>query len=526
MMKHSPSSATACSRESSLIANLEAAIECLTNRFRFLLLGSFCLFYLVVTFASTGRKLIWTDEFFTLYLSRLGARDLWAALLTGGDQHPLPFYLLHHLFLRTLGENPWALRLPATLGFLLMMLCVYQFVANRTSVAYGLAAMLLPLATAIYQYAYEARGYSLLLGFGALALLGWQQAEEPGRRRAAVLIMAVGATGGILSHYYTVLLLPAIAAAEMVRSLRRKSWNPAVWLVLGIPIVFLLVFLPLIKSSSGFAATFWGKASLNEVHIFYTTILGPALLCCVAVALLYRLLFSGSTSAAPSNKTFPVEEIVLGVVLASIPFIAYFIGKTITGVFAWRYAIGGVIGIAILFGLFCFRFFRGSAIAAWLIVLTLITFFSINAWGDMRMLAYKRDTMRHFISWLARTSKESDPLIIGNTNNFYFLSYYSPPALKKRYIYLVDAERSVKYLAQDTPDRSLWALNPWFKLNVRPYSSYVDSHPEMKVVIDPDPQWCWLLWALIDDGEKLAVTDRYGGSIFFSASAPEFGRGR
>ena len=135
--------------------------------------------------------------------------------------------------------------------------------------------MLLPLATAIYQYAYEARGYSLLLGFGALAVLGWQQAEEPGRRRAAVLIMAVGVTGGILSHYYTVLLLPAIAAAEMVRALRRKSWNPAVWLVLAIPIVSLLVFLPLIKSSGGFAATFWGKASLNEIPPLYRTILGP-----------------------------------------------------------------------------------------------------------------------------------------------------------------------------------------------------------------------------------------------------------
>ena len=145
-----PNLATGCSRESSLmlillsrfaqarsnhIANLEAAIEYLTNRFRFLLLGSFCLFYLVVTFATIGRKLIWTDEFFTLYLSRLGVRDLWAALMTGGDQHPLPFYLLHHFFLRVLGENPWALRLPATLGFLLMMLCIYQFVANRTSVA-------------------------------------------------------------------------------------------------------------------------------------------------------------------------------------------------------------------------------------------------------------------------------------------------------------------------------------------------------------------------------------------------------
>ena len=64
------------------------------------------LLYLTVTVELARRKLIWTDEFFTLFLGRLNASELWTALLTGGDQHPPPFYLMHHLFLRDLrGES-------------------------------------------------------------------------------------------------------------------------------------------------------------------------------------------------------------------------------------------------------------------------------------------------------------------------------------------------------------------------------------------------------------------------------------
>ena len=36
------------------------------------------------------------------------------------------------------------------------------------------------------------------------------------------------------------------------------------------------------------------------------------------------------------------------------------------------------------------------------------------------------------------------------------------------------------------------------------------SHPEMKVWVYPNPQWIWLLSALIDDGEKLTIVGRLG----------------
>ena len=507
------------------IIAFERTAEGLTTRYRFLLIGGICLVYLTVTLELARRKLIWTDEFFTLYLSRLNPRDLWGALLTGGDQHPPAFYLLHQLFLRSLGENPWALRLPAILGFLFMMLCVYQFVAKRTSVAYGLVGMLIPLATVAYEYAYEARGYSLLLCFLGLAVVSWQRAGDPGRRTGAVIGLAAGVTGGVLSHYYSVVLLPAIAVAEIVRSIQRRSWKPALWLALCVPVVPLIAFLRLIKSSTGFAATFWGKGSLHEINLYYENILGSAatcILCCFAGAGLWRALtYRKRTSAAGRDKTFPVAEIVLAVALAAAPIIGYLFGKTATGVFVWRYAIGGVVGMAILFGFGCFKIFRGSVIAGWLIAAVIATSFAITARATMRTLADRQASLHDLIAWLDTVATDREPLVIADSQSFYALSYYSPPWLKARCIYLADAARSLKYLGHDTPDRSLSALAPWFGLNVNDYAGYLASHAEMKVWVPPNEKWSWLLPALIDDGQKLTIIGRNGTSILYSVAQVE-----
>ncbi|PYI75598.1 MAG: hypothetical protein DMF04_09990, partial [Verrucomicrobia bacterium] len=213
--------------------------------------------------------------------------------------------------------------------------------------------------------------------------------------------------------------------------------------------------------------------------------------------------------------------IVLGIALASAPIIAYVFGEAITGVFAWRYAIGGIVGMALLFGLLCFRLFRGSAIAAWLIVLVVSISFLVSARTKARKLADGRNSLRGLISWFDKIGNPSEPLVIGDSQTFYTLCYYSPPAMKPRYIYLADTKRSLKYLGQDAPDRSLLRLYPWFGLNVKPYGSYVASHPEMKVWVYPNPQWIWLLSSLIDDGEKLTVVGRLSTSTLFSAAAAE-----
>lgn len=500
-------------------ARLERIVAAATDKHRWLLVIMIAVLYLAVTVQLAQAKQIWTDEFFTLFLSRLGLRELWSALLTGGDQHPPPFYLVHHAVFSLFGERPWVLRLPAMTGFLLMIVCVYAFVARRTTPAYGLLAMAMPLVTIAHEYSYEARGYSLLMGWLALAILCWQRAGDRPRRWLPVIGLAVGLLGAVTSHYYSVLLLPALAATEVIRTLRRKSVDGRIWLAMCTPIVPLAVFYPLLHSSSRFAGTFWAQASLSEIHLFYKNVLGTGLaclLCALAVAGLYQMIFGERGKTQDVGSSLPVEEVVLGGALAAAPFAAYLFGKFVTGVFAWRYAIGGIIGLAILFGFFCFRFFRGSRVAALLCLLVIMPYFLLASRVKKHVLTHEVESLKQLTSWLNLRVSGSDPLIIGNSEKFYELSYYGSPAMRQRCVYLVDEKRSAKYLHHDTVERSLWNLNPWFKLNVQPYEPFVREHQSAFVWSGVDPEWNWLTSALIDDGKTLRLLGRVRAGMLFS----------
>ena len=61
---------------------------------------------------------------------------------------------------------------------------------------WGVVAMLFPLSTHIYYYASEARGYGLVMGFTAMAVLTWLMATEPRRRAVFLPLLAVSLAGG------------------------------------------------------------------------------------------------------------------------------------------------------------------------------------------------------------------------------------------------------------------------------------------------------------------------------------------
>ena len=131
----------------------------------------FTVIYLVPTLWLAKYKLMWDDEFFTLYLSRGGWQSILAGLATGADQHPPPFYYLTHLLFQLFGMSHITLRLPAIAGFWILCVCLYEIVRRLTIPMWGVVAMLLPLSTQIYYYATEARGYGLVTGFSAMAVL-------------------------------------------------------------------------------------------------------------------------------------------------------------------------------------------------------------------------------------------------------------------------------------------------------------------------------------------------------------------
>jgi hypothetical protein len=498
---------------------LERYADDVLNRWSVWAIVAICGVCFLLTCGAAAEKIIWTDEFFTLYLSRLESwNQIYQALLTGGDQHPVWFYLTHRFFLNVFGENPLALRLPQVLGFLVMILCVYRFVARRTNRAYGIAAMTMPLLTVAHAYAYEARGYGLVLGYFGLAVLCWQQSGEPGRRMLPLAGLALGLSGAVASHYYAALLIPALVLAEVLRSIRRGRVAWGVWAAICAPAFVIAAAYPLLSAAQAHSAAFWAPATWTAVNTFYVTTFAPAITgigaglaaACLCLALLRVEPETVQTS------TFQPEEIVLAVAIAAGPLVGVLFGKAVTGVFTWRYAIGSVIGLAILFGFSTFTAFRGSAACAAVVVAIAVAVFTIQCVSRVGKLRAERQNFQEMLQVLPAGSPES-PLVVAQSDMFYKLTYYTPMHLNRHYIYLTDTEKSRRFLGQNTPDRSLAALAPWFGLPVRPYGSHIAAHPAMTVVTDLDPAWTWLPSALVEDTRStVQVISRFGHSLVLS----------
>jgi hypothetical protein len=242
-----------------------------------LVAGGLTAFYLALAVVLAARRLLWNDEFYTFHIARLpGLAAIWDALTTGAEQLPPLVYVATRWSQAILGTSELATRLPAVLGFGVMTLCLFRVVAWRASPLFAALAMLFPLASGAFPYAYEARPYGLVLGCAGLALLAWQAATEHARRPLALIGLGGSLAAATSLHYYAVLLVGPLALGELVRSARRRRVDYPVWVAFVAAVVPLAAFLPLIRSARRYAGGSWAPADWATVGGVYAFLLDPA----------------------------------------------------------------------------------------------------------------------------------------------------------------------------------------------------------------------------------------------------------
>jgi hypothetical protein len=203
-------------------------------------LGYFSVVFLICTAIHSWCKPLWFDEIFTDYIARLPRLgEVLAAIRV--DNNPPLCYLLTRLSHGLLGTSDLVTRLPSFFGFLAMCISLYYFVAARCGGLYGLAAMLFPVATAAYGFAYEARPYGLLLGFGGAALLSWQLAAGGSRRKLGLLGLAFCLAGAATTHYFGLQIVFPLVVAEGIRSWKRGRLDRWIWLSMAVGVVSMLL---------------------------------------------------------------------------------------------------------------------------------------------------------------------------------------------------------------------------------------------------------------------------------------------
>jgi hypothetical protein len=466
----------------------------------------FAVVFIIPNIWLARHKLLWDDEFFTLYLSKTASwSDLWRALSTGADQHPPSFYYLTHLILKVTGSTHLTLRLTALFGFGLSCLCLYEIARHIMGRQWGVPAMLLLLTTPALYYATEARGYGLELGFITFSLLMWVLAAEGIKRVWTVPALAAGLCLAVASHYYAVLFLLPLAVGELVKMTNRRSMDVPVCSALLASLIPLLLFAPLILGAVSYSKNFWATPYWGAMLEWYPNMLGRmplVLLAASGVVFLLRFPASENSRATAPEVTSPVAIALTASAL--LPVAGGIIAELVTHAFTERYFIAALPGavILLLWGLrrIIHHNTTGPALAS-AICIVLLT----QQWRDLRGEQNKTLRQVRSVATLLRQVRD-EPIVMSEVTFFHRLSFYGRRDLANRLVYLADPHLSIRYLGHDTVDRGLLDLAPWFPLRVVWWREWWSAHP-FSLVYGYVGDWTWVTFALPEIG-KTELMDR------------------
>jgi hypothetical protein len=466
--------------------------------------------YLAIMYRLAPSRSMWIDEFMTFYIARLPLSQIWEALLTGAESHPPSFMLLTHASMRVFGQGAFALRLPAILGFLLMMLCLFWFVRRRTSSLVAWVAMMAPLTTRAVSYALEARGYGLLLGCTALSLVCWQAAD--GRHRKAALAgLAASLAAGTAAHYFGALVVLPLILGELVRLLAKRRMDLWLWAACAAPAMPLLLFLPMIRASRGYATN---HGLLNAPFDYFAFVLvnGHVLLLILLLAITgYAVCRTDRCVAHPpvARPTFSVPEVAAIIGYIVLPIAAYLATRLLGLPFANRYVLSAVIGVSILLAM-AIEALPGQDVVAIALLAGLVG----SAAGNYLLHTRGKPSLSEPEERLLSTrSTPGVPIVVSDINSLFRLYHAGPQPVARRLVYLTDLALSLRYLGNNTVDRMLNDLRPWLSLNVQSYCDYIATTREFHVYGTFEVNTNWIVRALADDSMVSEIVGVHGGQV-------------
>jgi hypothetical protein len=430
--------------------------------------------------AGALRKPFWHDEIFTLLFARLPSiADMWRAARDGLDlMPPLNAFLTHALRSFT-GDGPILTRVPAMVGVWIMCLAVFAIVRRRSNLAVALAAAVLPMWTAAFRYAIEARGYGLMLGAFGLSALAWSEAASLRRRAVFLPVLAVSLAAGAWAHYYGVLNAVPLAAGQLVRDTRRRQPDWAVWAAFA---AGMLLMLPLALlagvaiSNTGRSWTLLQPSGLRDAYTFlFPELLVPRLLgAAVLVTVLGRLERVVLARPAEAGRV-PLHEVVAGVACLLLPVAGVAARHLGVGTFVPRYGLSAVVG-------FC--------------------------------------TVVPLLVWIGSGHSRAAVVVVCVSGGLMYLQFwcYAPPLLKQRLCYLADPDAARRLVDTDSIDNGLLALRRWTAVSVHDYDRFVEAHATFIVYGAGSG---WVLQRLSESGASVRETGvELGAHIYEVARRP------
>jgi len=416
---------------------------------------------------------------------------------------PFFYHGLTFVGIRLFGVNPFVLRLPSLLGFLLMQISLFYFVRRIASERAAVFALAFPVFTVVFRYTEQVRPYGLLLGLFGLAMLSWQTAVRRESHRTWALVgLAPTIALAIDTHYYGVLLLMPLCAAELVRACQRWRVDIPLLLSMGAGTAGIVFLLPFLKGAAEFRTNFQPGADRHQVitqsynfillgHIAFSTHTNHLLT--IGLALLVPLvLYSCFLQLRSKTLNLPNAEFVFLVTLAALPFFGFLLGF-VTHAMEPRYVLGSVIGIAALLAIALVPLLRNNTVGRIALLLLFATFACNGITGVRGAPRARQDALASLILSpevkAAIMASPSKLLYTQDTDTFGFVAYYEPDADVREHMALVySKDEEMRWNHIDTASRIVLHLKSFTPYTILPYEGLAAQPGQHIFVIE---QWGW-----------------------------------
>ena len=472
----------------------------LLRKHQYLLALMLTVVYAVGAMGHARNKPFWYDEVVTIMAASAPDAGATWKKAQAMDANPPLLHLLTHFSIQWFGAGEIGVRVPAIVGFWVFCLCMYRFTLRRVGIYYALLALLLPIATEAYSYAYEARAYGLELAFCGLALVAWQMAAEGSRRLLACALLAISLACAILCHYYAILVYLPLAGGEAFRTWRARRIDWPVWAAFaagGAPVVWHVANIKLVVDN--FSHPTWAPAYAEQIvefwenalqHTLRFLVLGVAIL---AVWMIRRGGTTGAVEDAGSPPALVDYELVAGTLFLAIPIFAVGAGLLVTHMFTGRYALLSLTGVVLLTPMIIARLAHGRALPGFaLFCLSLLPLMFVTLeippgrrpWADEPILV---------------KALQQGPVVVADGQLFLQMWQYAPDALKPNILFVADDAAAIKYMGFDAIDGGLRGLRPWASVQVIPYQDFAAPGREFLLYQNPLKPG-WLLSKIVADG--------------------------
>jgi mannosyltransferase len=223
-------------------------------------LAALTLLAAVLRLSTLDLQSFWYDEAFTPVHVLHGSLSATLRAVSHTENSPPLWYVVEWVDYRLLGSGEFALRLPSALAGIAVVPVTWaigQIVGGRRAAI--ASAALVSVNPLFVWYSQEARAYGLFVFTAALSILCFLRLRErpDGRRTAAFAVAGVLA---LLSHYFAVFMLAAMAIWLLAEPRTRRACIPA----LAALALAGIALLPLISAQGGHGTQWIGRWPLSE----------------------------------------------------------------------------------------------------------------------------------------------------------------------------------------------------------------------------------------------------------------------